>query len=165
MYLFAMEHSSSPADLVSLPNGVPSDDTFERVFKSIVPDELESYLRKYANHILTSPAENQIVIDGQKLRGVSPTTCGNWGLHLLNVWVSENRFCIAQEKVENKSNEITAIPHAIEKIDITDAAVSIDTMGTQSDIAELILHRTERTCMKMLSAPLRYIRDAVWMKQ
>jgi hypothetical protein len=61
-----MERSSSPADLVSLPNGFFSADTFERVFKSIVPDELESCLRKYGNHILISPSEKQIVIDGKR---------------------------------------------------------------------------------------------------
>jgi hypothetical protein len=141
MYLFATERSASLGDLVSLPNGVPSADTFERVFKSIVPEELESCLRKYGDRILSSLAQKQIVIDGKKLRGVSPTTRGNHSLYLLNVWVSENRFCIAQQKVEDKSNEITAIPDALENIDITDATVSIDAMGTQSDVAELILHK------------------------
>jgi hypothetical protein len=69
-------------------------------------------------------SDKQIVIDGKKQRGVSPATRGNRGLYLLNVWVSENRFCIAQKRVEDKSNEITAIPAAPDSIDITDAAVT-----------------------------------------
>lgn len=87
-------------------------------------------------------AEKQIVIDGKKQRGASPTTKGNKGLYLLNVWVSENRICIAQERVEDKSNEITAIPNALASIDITDAIVSIDAMGTQREIAELIVGKS-----------------------
>ena len=63
----------------------------------------------------------------------------NKGLYILNAWVSENRFCIAQEKVEDKSNEITAIPEILSDIDISDAVVSIDAMGTQREIAELIV--------------------------
>lgn len=139
MHLFGIERGSSLGDLLSLPNGVPSEDTFERVFKSIDPDELESCLCIYGASILSELAEKQIVIDGKKQRGVSPTTKGNKGLYLLNVWVSENRICIAQEKVEDKSNEITAIPKVLKSLDITDAIISIDAMGTQREIAELIV--------------------------
>ena len=127
--------------MLSLPHGVPSEDTFERVFKRLVPAELEACLRCYGHSILRDLSEKQIVIDGKKQRGVSPTTRGNKGLYLLNVWVSENRFCIAQHKVEDKSNEITAIPAALDAIDISGAVVSIDAMGTQRDIAELIIEK------------------------
>lgn len=141
MRMFGLDRSSSLGDLLSLPNGIPSEDTFERVFKSIDPIELQSCLHTYGLSILSELAEKQIVIDGKKQRGVSPTTKGNKGLYLLNVWVSENRICIAQEKVEDKSNEITAIPNALSSIDITDAVVSIDAMGTQREIAELIVDK------------------------
>jgi hypothetical protein len=82
---------------------------------------LESCLHVYGNHILTDLSDKQIVIDGKKQRGVSPAIRGNRGLYLLNVWVSENRFCITQKRVEDKSNEITAIPATLDSIDITDA--------------------------------------------
>lgn len=141
MHLFGLERGSQLGDLLSLPNGIPSEDTFERVFKSINPDELESSLRSYGHSILSDLSEKQIVIDGKKQRGVSPTTRGNKGLYLLNVWVSENRFCIAQEKVDDKSNEITAIPQVLEDIDIEGSVVSIDAMGTQREIAELIVEK------------------------
>lgn len=141
MRLFGLERSDSLGDLLSLHNGVPSEDTFERVFKSIVPEELQGCLRKYGLSILRELSEKQIVIDGNKQRGVSPITRGNKGLYLVNVWVSENRICIAQKKVEGKSNEITVIPSALESIDITEAIVSIDAMGTQREIAELIIEK------------------------
>lgn len=95
----------------------------------------------YGKDILSDLAEKQIVIDGKKLRGVSPTSQGNRGLYILNVWVSENQFCLFQEKVEDKSNEKTAIPHALEKLDIKDTVISIDAMGTEKHIAELIIKK------------------------
>lgn len=81
------------------------------------------------------------MIDGKKQRGVSPTTRGNRGVYLLNVWVSENRFCLHQKKVQDKSNEITVIPEALESIDIADATISIDVMGTQREVAGLIVNK------------------------
>lgn len=141
MRLFAKERGSELGSLLSLPNGVPSVDTFERVYKAINPDELVSCLQMYGKDILNDLSEKQIVIDGKKLRGVSPTTRGNTGLFLLNAWVSENRFCLFQEKVEDKSNEKTAIPHALDRIDIKDTVVSIDAMGTEKSIAEQIIEK------------------------
>jgi predicted transposase YbfD/YdcC len=72
------------------------------------------------------------------LKGVSPTSQGNRGLYIVNSWVAENRLCIGQKKVEDKSNEITALPLLIEELDITDAVVSIDAIGCQRNIAEQI---------------------------
>ncbi len=80
-------------------------------------------------------SERQICLDGKKLKGVSPTTKGSKGLYIVNAWVCENRLCIGQKKVEDKSNELTAIPKLIKEIDITDALVSIDAIGCQTHIA------------------------------
>jgi hypothetical protein len=126
---------------LSLPNGVPSEDTFERVFKSINSEKQETCLHDYGKYILTDLSDKQTVTKGKKWRVVSPATHGNRGLYLLNVRVSENRFCIAQKSVEDKSGEITAIPAALESIDITDAAVSIDAMGTQRETADLTVEK------------------------
>lgn len=141
MYLFAKNRSSELSTLLILPNGIPSVDTYERVFKRISPDELEECLLKYGSLLLSSLSEKQIIIDGKKQRGVSPTTLGNRGLYLLNVWVSENGFCLYQKKVQDKSNEITAIPDALDSIDITRATVSIYAMGTQREVADLIVDK------------------------
>ena len=83
-------------------------------------------------------AENQICLDGIKLKGVSPTSRGNKGLFIVNAWLSENRLCIGQERVDDKSNEIEAIPKLLKEIDITDAIVSIDAIGCQKEIASQI---------------------------
>ena len=141
MHLFTQERGKTFEGLLRLPNGSPSADTFERVFKKLNSDSLQSCLENYGHEILGSLAEKQIVLDGKKLKGVSPGSKGNSGLYILNAWVSENRFCIGQEKVEEKSNEITAIPKVLESLDIEDAVVSIDAIGTQTKIAEQIIHQ------------------------
>jgi predicted transposase YbfD/YdcC len=83
-------------------------------------------------------AEKQIILDGKKPKGVSPTSRGNTGLYILNARVGENSICAGQEKVEDKSNEITAIPKVLNSLDIEDAIASIDAIGTQTKIAEQI---------------------------
>jgi predicted transposase YbfD/YdcC len=141
MYLFARERGLDFKGLLQLPNGVPSVDTFERVFKKLKPESLQSCLDRYGKDILADLSEKQIVLDGKKLRGVSPSSRGNSGLYILNAWVSENRLCVGQEKVEEKSNEITAIPQVLASIDIEDSVVTIDAIGTQTKIAEQIIEQ------------------------
>lgn len=141
MQLFAEERGSEFPDLLQFPNGIPSVDTFERVFKKLKSDSLQNCLNSYGRDILSDLSEKQIVLDGKKLKGVSPKSKGNSGLYILNAWVSENRFCIGQQKVEEKSNEITAIPEILKSIEIEQAVVSIDAIGTQTKIAEQIIEQ------------------------
>jgi predicted transposase YbfD/YdcC len=141
MYLFTRERGAEFKGLLQLPNGVPSVDTFERVFKKLKSESLRTCLENYGKEILCSLSEKQTVLDGKKLKGVSPTSKGNSGLYILNAWVSENRMCVGQEKVEEKSNEITAIPKVLKSLDIEDAVVSIDAIGTQTKIAEQIIEQ------------------------
>lgn len=130
------------AGLVSEDCGEPSADTFRRLIESVNPEQLNACLIKYNSDILDTLAEKQIAIDGKKLRGMAPkTTSAEKGLYILNAWVSENEICVGQVKVEDKSNEITAIPKMIDALDITDAVVSIDAIGTQRDISSLIVAR------------------------
>jgi len=138
MHLLVKERGSQLKEILKLPNGAPSADTFERVFKQLSSSSLQECLQKYGKDILSTLSEKQIVLDGKKLKGVSPTSKGNSGLYILNAWVSENSFCVGQQKVEDKSNEITAIPKILDSLDIEDAVVSIDAIGTQTKIAEQI---------------------------
>jgi predicted transposase YbfD/YdcC len=139
MYLFGKERGLQlKGSLLRLPNGAPSADTYERVFKSLASNSLMDCLDAYGKEILGCLVEKQIVLDGKALRGVSPTSKGNSGLYILNAWVSENSICVGQCKVEDKSNEITAIPKILDSLDIEDAVISIDAMGTQTKIVEQI---------------------------
>ena len=141
MHLFTKERGLEFKGLLELPNGTPSADTFERIFKKLKPESLHLCLNSYGKDILAGLSEKQIVLDGKKLRGVSPSSRGNSGLYILNAWVSENRLCIGQAKVEEKSNEITAIPNLLDSLDIEDSVVSIDAIGTQTKIAEQIVEQ------------------------
>jgi predicted transposase YbfD/YdcC len=139
MYMFGRERGMQlKGRLLELPNGAPSVDTYERVFKSIHADSLQACLLTYGKTLLATLSEKQIVLDGKKLKGVSPTSKGNSGCHILSAWVSENRICVGQKKVEDKSNEITAIPEVLQSLDIEDSVVTIDAIGTQTKIAEQI---------------------------
>jgi predicted transposase YbfD/YdcC len=138
MVLFARTHREFIKPYVSLPNGIPSHDTFRRVFSMLEPDLLRQCLQDYGKDLIGLLSEKQICVDGKKLKGVSPTSRGNTGLYIVNAWVSENRVCIGQKKVKDKSNEIAAIPSLIEELDISEAIVSIDAMGCQRDIAAQI---------------------------
>ena len=141
MVLFGATHQCSLTDYLDLPNGLPSHDTFNRVFSTINPDILRKCLNDYGKDIVEVLSEKQLCIDGKKLKGVSPNSRGNKGLYIVNAWVSENRICVGQKKVEEKSNEISAIPELINDIDITDAVVSIDAIGCQKEIASQIIDK------------------------
>ena len=121
--------------ILELPDGVPSHDTFNRVLQRIDPKALQQCLSKDGHVLLDTLNEKQIVLDGKKLRGASPTSKGNSGLYILSAWVSENNLCVGQTKVEDKSNEITAIPELLNSLDIQGATISIDAIGCQKDIA------------------------------
>jgi len=138
MVLFGKTHHDFLKDYLSLPNSIPSHDTFRRVFSIMEADVLRKCLNDYGKDMIGLLSEKQICLDGKKLRGVSPASRGNSGFYIVNAWVAENRLCIGQKKVQDKSNEITAIPSLIEEIDITGAVVSIDAVGCQREIARQI---------------------------
>jgi predicted transposase YbfD/YdcC len=139
MYLFGRERGEElKGNLLELPNGAPSADTYERLFKHLDVESLRHCLSLYGQEILSGLAEKQIVLDGKKLKGVSPGSKGNTGLYILNAWVGENRICVGQRKVNDKSNEITVIPEVLKSLNIEESVVTIDAIGTQTQIVEQI---------------------------
>ncbi len=138
MVLFAQTKGAQLPHLLDLPAGVPSHDTFNRVFQLLAPDLLGGLLQQHGHELLGLLAEKQICLDGKKLKGVSPRSKGNQGLFIVNAWVAENRLCIGQRKVDDKSNEITALPEVIRQMDLTEAIVTIDAIGCQTSLAQQI---------------------------
>lgn len=134
MVLFARHYVPQLPDLFDLP-GVPSHDTFNRIFQVLDPSVLRRLLTQHGHELLDTLAQKQICLDGKKLRGVSPRSTGNAGLYIVNAWVSENRLCVGQQRVEDKSNEITALPELLAQLDLTQAVVTTDAMGCQTAIA------------------------------
>ena len=126
---------------MALPNGIPSDDTFRRVFEFIDPEALNRCFLSWVETLVTKMGGEIVPIDGKTLRGSYDRSTGKSAIHVVSAWGSEQRLVLAQMKVEDKSNEITAIPALLELLDLTGSIVTIDAMGTQTEIAKKIIDK------------------------
>lgn len=127
-------------ELLDLSNGIPSHDTFGRVFALIDPKQFEASFLQWIQAI--SPAiKGVIAIDGKTSRGTHDQQAGKKALHLVSAWAAENRLVLTQLATEEKSNEITAIPLLLQQLALKGCIVTIDAMGTQTKIAEQILEQ------------------------
>jgi predicted transposase YbfD/YdcC len=122
-----------------LPNGIPSHDTFERVFDRLDPQAFQACFRAWMHALHEALGLSQIAIDGKTLCG---SARGNLkGLHLVSAWATANGVSLGQVAVDAKSNEIPAIPQLLELLDVHGALVTIDAMGCQKEIAAAIVNR------------------------
>lgn len=124
---------------LELANGIPSKYTIERVVESVNPIQLRACLDACRDHIKESLSGKHVIFDGKKLRGENPGSRGCNGLYILNAWVSESGICVAEQRVDDKTNELTVLPSTLAMLWLTGALVSIDAMGTHRPIAEQIL--------------------------
>jgi predicted transposase YbfD/YdcC len=127
-------------DLLDLPNGIPSHDTFGRVFALIEPKQFEASFIRWVQGI-SQTVKGVIAIDGKTLRRSHDQAAGKKALHLVSAWAVENRLVLAQLATEEKSNEMTAIPLLLEQLALKGCIVTIDAMGTQTKIAEQIIEQ------------------------
>ncbi len=125
-------------EFLELPNGIPSDDTFRRVFERLDPSAIENGFTKWVQQLIPSLEQKIVPIDGKCLKSSYERERGIKALHLVTAWVAEQNLTLGQIKVEDHSNEITAIPALLELIDIQGAIITIDAMGTQTEIVRLI---------------------------
>lgn len=126
-------------DWLGLAHGIPSHDTFGRVFNRLDPAQFETGFRRWVHGRLTPQAGDVIAIDGKTVRRSGDARTGRSPLHLVSAWVSGQRLVLGQEAVASKSNEITAIPMLLERLVITDQVVTIDAMGCQRTVAAQIV--------------------------
>ncbi len=125
---------------LDLPNGIPSHDTFGKVFSVINPNEFELRIQKWIHCLVGSGTQRKhIAIDGKTLRKSFDAASGKAAIHMLNAYVYENHAVFGQLKVDDKTNEITAIPKLLEMLQLKDATVTIDAIGCQKDIAKKII--------------------------
>ena len=120
-----------------LPNGIPSHDTLERVFDRLDPSAFQAGFRAWMQALHEALGLSQIAIDGKTLRGSG--VGGIKPLHLVSAWATANSLSLGQIAVEEKSNEIPAIPKLLELLDLHGALVTIDAMGCQKEIAAKIV--------------------------
>jgi predicted transposase YbfD/YdcC len=127
-------------ELLQLPNGIPSHDTFGRVFAHLDPKQFEASFVEWVQGISGS-IQGVIAIDGKTSRRTHDRAAGKKALHLVSAWAVENRLVLAQLATEEKSNEITAIPLLLEQLALAGCIVTIDAMGTQTKIARQIIEQ------------------------
>lgn len=124
---------------LKLSNGVPSHDTFERVFDRLDPIAFQRCLQTWVAEIADTLNIKHIAIDGKSLRGSGTSKLGM--LHLVSAWATEEHLSLGQVATAEKSNEITAIPELLQLLELKGAIVTIDAMGCQKAIASKIIER------------------------
>jgi len=125
---------------LTLPSGIPSHDTFNRVFAALDPEEMEKGFVAWVSSIAKLTAGEVVAIDGKALRGTRET--GKKALvHMVSAWAEGNGLVLAQRKIDEKSNEITAIPKLLNALELTGTVVTIDAMGCQREIAKRMIEK------------------------
>jgi hypothetical protein len=125
---------------LTLPSGIPSHDTFNRVFAALDPEEMEKGFVAWVGSIAKLTAGEVVAIDGKALRG-SYAGGKKPIVHMVSAWAERNSLVLAQRKVDEKSNEITAIPKLLEALELSGTVVTIDAMGCQRAIARQIMEK------------------------
>ena len=124
-----------------LPNGIPSHDTFNRVFNRLDPEEFQQAFLSWIGSASEIIGGQVIAIDGKVLRRSHDQRVGKSAIDMVSAWATENHLVLGQVKVAEKSNEITAIPQLLKALEITGCIITIDAMGCQTDIAEKIIEQ------------------------
>ncbi len=126
---------------LELPNGIPSHDTFGRVFGLLDPLEFQTGFLRWVQAI-THVTRGQVMgVDGQQLRGSHDKRLGKAAIYMVSAWASDAPVVLGQRKVEDKSNEMTAIPQLLDVLALEGCIVTIDAIGTQTKIATRSVER------------------------
>jgi predicted transposase YbfD/YdcC len=137
--LFAKNKKTWLKTFLKLPKGIPSHDTFGRVFGQIKPEEFQKRFIEWVRAIEELTAGQVIAIDGKQLRRSHDHESGKAAIYMVSAWATQNQLILGQTKVADKSNEITAIPELLQLLEITGCIVTIDAIGTQTEIAKTIV--------------------------
>lgn len=137
--LFGKERIGWLKTFLELPNGIPSHDTFRRVFERIDPKQLQDALVSWSRRLYDELSGKVVAIDGKTLCHSFDSSTGKSALHLISAWVEEKQIMLGQRVVDGKTNEITQIPKLLDMLELAGAIVTIDAMGCQKKIARKIV--------------------------
>jgi len=113
------------ATFLELPNGIPSPDTFRRVFARLDPHEFEACFMRWVQAVNQIASGQIVAFDGKQLRGSRDASAELGAIHMVSAWACENRLVLGQVKVSEKSNEITAIPELLSLLALKGCIVTI----------------------------------------
>jgi predicted transposase YbfD/YdcC len=122
-----------------LPNGIPSHDTFGRVFARIDPQQFQQAFVAWIQAVSDLTHGQVVAIDGKKLRRCHDKHLGKQAIVIVSAWATANRLVLGQVKTDDKSNEITAIPELLRVLALEGCIVTVDALGCQTDIAATIV--------------------------
>jgi predicted transposase YbfD/YdcC len=128
-------------NILQLPNGIPSHDTFNRFFSALDPEEFEQAFIRWVSDVAEITKGEIVSIDGKSLRGTREGSQSKRAVHIVSAWANSNQLSLGQVKVDEKSNEITAIPKLLDVLSLQGTIVTIDAMGCQKEIAEKIIKK------------------------
>jgi predicted transposase YbfD/YdcC len=137
---FGQAKQSWLRSFLSLPNGIPSHNTFGRVFAMLDPKQFSECFRNWTESLRRAIAGEIVAIDGKTLRRSHNRFKDKGAIHMVSAWARDNGLVLGQVKVDEKSNEITAIPELIRALELTHCIVTIDAMGCQKSIATEIIN-------------------------
>jgi predicted transposase YbfD/YdcC len=124
---------------LELPHGIPSHDTFGRVFALLDPEQFQQCFRDWIQAVEERTQGEVIALDGKQLRRSHDKNLGKKAIYMVSAWASENSLVLGQRKVDERSNEIKAIPPLLDMLDISGCIVTTDAMGCQTAIAEKVI--------------------------
>ena len=136
---FGQEKQDWLAQFLVLPHGIPSHDTFGRVFAQLDPEQFQSSFLNWVQAVFEVTSGQVVPIDGKKLRRSHDRANDQQAIWMVSAWAAENKLVLGQVKVDEKSNEITAIPELLRLLELTGCIVTIDAMGCQKEIAAQIV--------------------------
>lgn len=144
IHIWGDTHHEWLRSFLTLPNGIPSRDTFRRTISRIDPQEFQNAFLRWLRG-LRKGLQGVIAIDGKTLRG---SRSGEKNpLHIVSAWASEQHLTLGQRQIDGKSNEITAIPPLLQMLELKGAIVTIDAMGCQKEIAATIIKGDGDYCL------------------
>lgn len=126
---------------LELPNGIPSHDTFGRVFAALDATQFQQCFLEWVRSVSVLTQGQVIAIDGKTIRRSHDRGAGKSAIHLVNAWATANHLVLGQLKVDEKSNEITAIPELLQALALSGCIVTIDAMGCQREIVQRIVEQ------------------------
>ena len=140
MALFAEAKEPFLRSFLSLANGLPSHDTFSRLFRNLDPDQFREAFQRFMAQF-SEQLQGVVAIDGKVLRRSFDRVSGKSALHMVSAWGCEQRLVLAQVATEVKSNEITAVPKLLRMLTLKGAIVTTDALNCQRGIAEQIVEQ------------------------